>query len=302
LEQYSGTGLIRGGTYQWDDYELLDSGFSEKLERFGKYILVRPEPQALWPKQLPEKEWQSKAHGRFVRDNSKKSHRDSSNENGGWQFFKPVPASWEMSYKPLGIKLKVSCTSFGHMGLFVEQVDNWHYIDEQVRRIGGRPKVLNLFAYTGAASIAAANAGADVTHLDAVRNVVTWANENKQLSGAPEIRWLVEDAFKFVKRQANKGNLYQGIIIDPPAYGRGPEGEKWVLEEQINELVAYCSQITSREKFFVLLNLYSMGLSGSIGSNLLKAHYGQPAEWGECSVPSGTGLDLPLCTWVRTSH
>ena len=201
--------MILEQEYPWSDYELIDSGFEEKLERFGKYILIRPEPRALWPKQLSDSEWLSKAHGRFVRDNSKKSHRDSLNENGGWTFFKSVPNSWELEYKPLGLKLKVSCTSFGHLGVFVEQVSNWHFIDQEIKRIGHKPKVLNLFAYTGAASIVAANAGADTTHLDAVKNIVTWANENKQLSKANDIRWLVEDAFKFVKRQANKGTLYQ---------------------------------------------------------------------------------------------
>lgn len=291
--------MNRENIFPWPDYELLDSGLGEKLERFGQIVLIRPEPQALWPRQLNEKQWTSRAHGRFVRDNTKKSHRSSENENGGWTFFKPVPASWVMVYKPLGLHLKVSCTSFGHMGVFVEQVSNWHYIDAEVKRLGGRPRVLNLFAYTGAASIVAAKAGADVTHLDAVRNVVSWANENRQLSSAPEIRWLVEDAFKYVRRQAAKGAVYQGIILDPPAYGRGPSGEKWVLEDQINELLAACAAITDQQNRFVLLNLYSMGLSGSIGSNLLKAHYGQEAEWGECVVPSSGGLDLPLCTWVR---
>ena len=153
--------MILEKDYPWNDYELIDSGFEEKLERFGKYILIRPEPQALWPKQLSDSEWLSKAHGRFVRDNSKKSHRDSLNENGGWTFFKPVPNSWELEYKPLGLKLKVSCTSFGHLGVFVEQVSNWHFIDQEIKRIGHKPKVLNLFAYTGAASIVAANAGAN---------------------------------------------------------------------------------------------------------------------------------------------
>lgn len=285
----------------WPDYELIDSGHAEKLERFGKYILIRPEPQALWPKQLSEKEWSNRAHARFVRDNNKKSHRDSHNENGGWQYFKTVPASWEIQYAPLNLKLKLSCTSFGHLGVFVEQVTNWHFIDQEVKRIGNTPKVLNLFAYTGAASIVAANAGADVTHLDAVRNVVTWANENKQLSKAPEIRWMVEDALKFVKRQAKKGNYYHGIILDPPAYGRGPDGEKWVLEDQIDELMYYSSQIVHPDKYFALLNLYSMGLSGTIGVNLFKAHFNNVASWGECLVPSSTGLDLPLCTWVRSS-
>lgn len=292
--------MILESIQPWADYELIDSGACEKLERFGKYVLIRPEPQALWPKQLNEKEWSSRAHARFVRDNNKKSHRDSNNENGGWQFFKTVPSSWEIQYAPLNLKLKLSCTSFGHLGVFVEQVTNWHFIDEQVRRIGNTPKVLNLFAYTGAASIVAAQAGAEVTHLDAVRNVVTWANENKQLSKAPEIRWLVEDALKFVKRQAKKGNLYQGVILDPPAYGRGPDGEKWVLEDQIDELMYYSAQITDPNAHFALLNLYSMGLSGSIGVNLFKAHFKTQAQWGECLVPSTAGLDLPLCTWVRS--
>jgi len=283
----------------WPEYELLDSGNFEKLERFGKYILIRPEPQALWPKQLSANEWQKLAHGRFERDNTKKSHRDSTNENGGWQYYKPMPKQWEISYAPLGLKLKLSCTSFGHLGVFVEQISNWHFIDEQIKRIGNRPKVLNLFAYTGAASIVAANAGADVTHLDAVKNVVTWANENKQLSNAPDIRWLVEDALKYVKRQANKGAIFQGIIIDPPAYGRGPTGEKWILEENLNELVQYCAAISDPKNSFVLLNLYSMGLSGTIGCNLIKAHYKKEATWGECIVPGKNGFDLPLCTWVR---
>lgn len=293
--------MIKEPIYSWNDYELIDSGYGEKLERFAQYILIRPEPQALWPSKMDKEKWAAQAHARFVRDNTKKSHRDSQNDNGGWTFFKQVPSSWNLEYKPLQLRLKVSCTSFGHMGVFVEQVSNWHFIDEQIRRIGNKPKVLNLFAYTGAASIVAAQAGADVTHLDAVKNVVSWANENRQLSNAPEIRWLVEDAFKFVKRQANKGNIYQGIIIDPPAYGRGPAGEKWVLEEQINDLVSACAKITDPDKNFILLNLYSMGLSGSIGVNLLKAHYKTDAYWGESIVPSKSGYDLPLCTWVRTS-
>ncbi|MCC6818406.1 MAG: class I SAM-dependent methyltransferase [Bacteroidia bacterium] len=283
----------------WSDYELIDSGFGEKLERFGQFILIRPEPQALWPRFKSEKEWETIAHGRFVRDNSKKSHRDAQNENGGWNFFKKVPPFWLIEYQPLGLKLKLSCTSFGHLGIFVEQVSNWHFIDEQVKRIGNKPKVLNLFAYTGASSVVAALAGADVTHLDAVRNVVTWANENKQLSKAPEIRWLVEDALKFIRRQAKKGQLYQGIILDPPAYGRGPDGEKWILEDQINELVELSAQILDPTNHFALLNLYSMGLSGTIGVNLFKSHGLDNASWGECLVPSKTGLNLPLCTWVR---
>lgn len=293
--------MIKEIIQPWKDYELIDSGKGEKLERFGQFILIRPEPQALWPRSKSMEEWESIAHGRFVRDNTKKSHRDSQSEHGGWTFYKKVPASWTIDYEPLKLKLKLSCTSFGHLGVFVEQVTNWHFIDHEIRRIGGKPKVLNLFAYTGASSIVAAHAGADVTHLDAVRNVVTWANENKALSKAPEIRWLVEDAMKFIRRQAKKGQLYQGIILDPPAYGRGPEGEKWVLEDQINELVELSSGILDPDKHFALLNLYSMGLSGTIGVNLFKSHLHENASWGECIVPSKSGLNLPLCTWVRVS-
>jgi len=285
--------------FNWPDYELIDSGNFEKLERFGKYILIRPEPQALWPKTLSEQTWKEKAHARFERDHTKKSHRDVNNENGGWEFYKNIPTNWVIQYQPLKLQLKISLTSFGHVGIFVEQIENWHYIDEQVRSFNSPPKVLNLFAYTGAASIVAAQAGADVTHLDAVKNVVTWANENRQVSNAPEIRWIVDDALKYVKRQRNKGAIFQGIIIDPPAYGRGPGGEKWVLEENINELIEHCSKIIDKEHFFVLLNLYSMGLSGTIGVNLLKSHFGVQGKWGENLVFSETGFNLPLCTWVR---
>jgi 23S rRNA (cytosine1962-C5)-methyltransferase len=293
--------LKKESIYPWPDYELIDSGNFEKLERFGQYILIRPEPQAIWPSQMTQSDWLKTAHAKFVRDNSKKSHRDSNNENGGWQFFKKVPSHWTIEYKPLKLKMKVSCTSFGHMGVFVEQVSNWHFIEEQVKRFSEKPKVLNLFAYTGAASIVAAQAGADVTHLDAVKNVVTWANENKALSNSPDIRWLVEDALKFVRRQAKKEAVYQGIILDPPAYGRGPGGEKWILEEQLNELVQLCASILDKNKHFVLLNLYSMGLSGQIGVNLFKSHLNENAEWGESLVHSKNCIDLPLCTWVRLS-
>jgi 23S rRNA (cytosine1962-C5)-methyltransferase len=285
--------------FNWPDYELIDSGNFEKLERFGKYVLIRPEPQALWNKTLSEQAWKDKAHARFERDHTKKSHRDVNNENGGWTFYKNIPTNWIIQYQPLKLQLKVSLTSFGHVGVFVEQIENWHYIDEQIKSFNSPPKVLNLFAYTGAASIVAAQAGADVTHLDAVKNVVTWANENRQVSNAPEIRWIVDDALKYVKRQRNKGAVFQGIIIDPPAYGRGPGGEKWVLEENINELIEHCSKIIDKEHFFVLLNLYSMGLSGTIGVNLLKSHFGIDGKWGENLVFSETGFNLPLCTWVR---
>ncbi len=289
------------GQHFWKDYELIDCGNFEKLERFGQYILIRPEPQALWNKQLSELEWKKMAHAKFVRDNSKKSHRDSHNENGGWQFFKEIPKNWTIEYQPLKLKLKVSLTSFGHLGVFPEQIDNWHFIDHQIKAINQPTKVLNLFAYTGAASIVAAQAGADVTHLDAVKNVVTWANENRQLSNAPEIRWLIDDAMKFLKRQAKKGVIFQGLIIDPPAYGRGPEGEKWVLEEQLNDLMELCSQILDQDKGFVLLNLYSMGLSGTIGVNLFKSHFKCSATWGENILLTKNNYELPLCTWVRKS-
>jgi len=218
----------------WSDYELIDTGGFEKLERFGKYILSRPEPQAIWDKTLPEMEWRKLAHAHFAKEKNNP-------EKGQWQQIKPMPHNWSIDYEnPNGLKmtLNLAQTSFKHIGLFPEQAVNWDYLYQKIKVFPGqKPKVLNLFAYTGAASVACRAAGADVTHLDSVKQVVTWSKHNMESSGLEGIRWIVDDAMKFIKREARRGNKYQGIILDPPAYGRGPEGEKWILEEQINEML-----------------------------------------------------------------
>jgi 23S rRNA (cytosine1962-C5)-methyltransferase len=201
----------------WLDYELLDTGGFEKLERFGKYILSRPEPQAIWDKSLPDSEWKNRAHAHFAKDKSNP-------EKGNWQIIKKMPQNWTIGYtnqNGLSLKLNLSLTSFKHIGIFPEQAVNWDYIAETLKGFSssGKPaKVLNLFAYTGAASVAARSMGADVTHLDAVKQVVTWSKLNMEVSGQQDIRWVVDDAMKFIKREVRRNNRYLGIILDPPAY------------------------------------------------------------------------------------
>ncbi|MBC7425296.1 MAG: class I SAM-dependent methyltransferase [Bacteroidia bacterium] len=288
----------------WKDYELIDSGNFEKLERFGAYTLIRPEPQALWNRVMKEEEWNRLADAKFVRDTSKKNNRDTNSEQGGWSFKAKLPASWNIKYNHAGlnIKFKLQWTSFGHIGVFPEQASNWDFIYDSINKIKttiAEPKVLNMFAYTGGASLAAKAAGADVTHVDAVRNVVTWANDNMQLSGLNNIRWLVEDALKFARREAKRGKFYEGIILDPPAYGRGPEGEKWVLEEQLSELMQSCAAILAKNGFLIL-NLYSMGLSSLVANNLIRSFFpGAVTSFGESFILSKSGQQLPLGVYVR---
>ncbi|MBO7184106.1 MAG: class I SAM-dependent methyltransferase, partial [Bacteroidales bacterium] len=221
------------------DYELIDSGDFEKLERFGAYVLRRPEPQAVWKKALPEKDWQA-ADAYF-----KRSSANASEERGQWQKRSSMPDQWWISYRPQDMKLRfrLGMTSFKHVGIFPEQAYNWNFIYDNLKNYQGTeaPKVLNLFAYTGGASLAAKAAGADVTHLDAVKQVLNWAHENMEASNQNNIRWMLEDALQYVRREAKRGKRYQGIIMDPPAYGRGPKGEKWVLEEGIAPLMEACS-------------------------------------------------------------
>jgi 23S rRNA (cytosine1962-C5)-methyltransferase len=287
----------------WKDYELIDCGEFEKLERFGPYFLIRPEPQAVWKKVYPEQEWNKLAHARFRREKQKASWRSGDSENGGWQMYKPMPETWNITY-PLAsgvITMRLALTSFGHIGVFPEQAENWNYIVRAIRSLNQpAPKVLNLFAYTGGASLAARSAGADTTHLDAVKQVVSWSRENMELSGLSNIRWLVEDAMKYLRREVKRGKTYQGIILDPPAYGRGPTGEKWVLEEGITELMELCSQILAPQNSFLILNLYSLGFSSLIANNL--AENFKPyidKEFGEFYLPARSGVRLPLGTFLR---
>jgi len=254
--------------YKWPDYELIDSGGFEKLERYGKYILRRPEPQALWDKHLPVDRWINMAHASFFKT---KGITEEGNEKGRWEYKPDMPSQWYVSV-PVGentFRMRLAFTSFKHIGIFPEQVANWQYVYEKVKILGPGTTVLNLFAYTGGASLAARAAGAEVTHVEAVRQVVSWANENMKASRLDNIRWMVDDAVKYVKREVRRGKKYHGIILDPPAYGRGPEGEKWILDEELNNLLKNCCQLLFPGKHFVVLNMYSMGYSAHVAENLI---------------------------------
>lgn len=278
----------------WKDYELIDCGEFEKLERFGQYITIRPEPQAVWDKILSNKEWESRAHVKFI---------SKSSSAGEWKKLKQSPDKWTIKYdfgnKNSSINFKLSLTSFKHVGVFPEQASNWEYIYKTIKEIGiEKPKFLNLFAYTGGASLAAKAAGADVTHVDSIKQVVTWANENMVLSSLDNIRWVVEDALKFVKREQKRGNKYHGIILDPPAYGHGPNGEKWKLEDNINEMMKCVIDILD-EKHFLILNAYSLGFSSLIIENLIAEKAKKNLETGELFLSATSGVKLPLGVFGR---
>jgi 23S rRNA (cytosine1962-C5)-methyltransferase len=286
----------------WKEYELLDSGDFEKLERFGRYTLIRPEPQAIWQKVLPDIEWQKLADARFAREQAD-NFRFTDEIKGGWKRNPGVPESWQINYHydKLAINLRLAFTSFGHVGLFPEQGENWNFIHTT---ISGwkleKPRVLNLFAYTGAASIVARSGGADVTHVDASRPGLNWANQNMVNNNLKDIRWVYEDALKFVKREVKRGNKYHGIIMDPPPYGRGPEGEKWTLQEKLNELIYLSSRLLEHEQCFFVLSMYAVGLSPLVGLNVVGTHFKiNNPEVGEFFLQSKNGRDLPMGTFVR---
>lgn len=289
----------------WSDYELIDSGNGQKLERFGKYTLIRPEPQAIWSKVLPDKEWAAMAHARFDRE-QKDRFRFTDEVKGGWKKIKSMPESWQVQYqyKGLTLTLRLALTGFGHVGVFPEQGSNWNFIFDTLATWKlPNARVLNLFAYTGAASVAARLAGAEVTHVDASRPGLNWANQNMQLNNLRDIRWVYEDAFKFVKREMKRGNKYHGLIMDPPPYGRGPEGEKWTLQEQLNELVGLSSALLEKKNGFFILNMYAVGLSSLVGLNVAKTHFEHTAfEWGEFYLKSRHDRDLPMGTFLRLSR
>ncbi|PBQ30765.1 oxidoreductase [Sphingobacteriaceae bacterium] len=282
----------------FSDYELLDCGDFEKLERFGKYITIRPEPQAVWPKVWSESEWEKTAHVKFV---------PRSSSSGDWKKMKQMPDQWEIRYS-LGngqktakddLVFRLGLTSFKHVGVFPEQAVNW---DKIYSFLHTKPqaKFLNLFAYTGGASIAAKAAGADVTHVDSIKQVVTWANENMQKSKLDNIRWLVDDALKFVKKELRRGNLYQGIILDPPAFGHGPNGEKWKLEDNISEMMSSVLQILDPKEHLLILNAYSLGFSALVPENLLKPFAlknKSEISIGELYLNAKSGIKLPLGVW-----
>ena len=288
----------------WKEYELIDTGGLEKLERYGQYILARPEPQAVWGKALSESEWEHLAHARYRRLKGTDPARTDSSEKGKWIRLKKIPDQWMIGYgyKKMNLRFRLGLTSFGHIGVFPEQAVNWEYIYDF---ISGRKKtgmkVLNLFAYTGGASFAARAAGAEVVHVDSVKTTINWARETMESSSLEGIHWVVEDALKFVKREVRRGNRYNGIILDPPAYGRGPEGEKWVLQELINEMIYCCSELLASTENLFVFSLYSMGFSSLIAENLVSSNFKvkNNTEAGELYINDRAGRKLPLGTFLR---
>jgi 23S rRNA (cytosine1962-C5)-methyltransferase len=286
----------------WKDYELIDSGAFEKLERFGKYFLIRPEPQAIWRPSLSELEWRKLAHAHFTRE-QKDNFRFTDEVKGGWKKLKEIPESWNITYEhnDFNLALRLALTGFGHVGIFPEQGENWNFIYNTIREWNlGNSRVLNLFAYTGAASVVARMAGADVVHCDASRPGINWANQNMQLNNQKDIRWVYEDALKFVRREVKRGNKYHGIIMDPPPYGRGPEGEKWTLQEKLDELIEGASHLLEPKNSFFILSMYAVGLSALVGRNVVKTHFKEiQPEFGEFYLKSKKGNDLPMGTFLR---
>ncbi|HBH94711.1 MAG TPA: SAM-dependent methyltransferase [Ruminococcaceae bacterium] len=272
----------------WQDYCLIDTSDGERLEKWGNISLIRPDPQIIWKRSYLSKEWNS-ADAKYIR---------SSSGGGHWEYTRDLPESWKIKYKNLTFKVKP--TGFKHTGLFPEQAVNWDYCTELIKNAHRPVKVLNLFAYTGGATLACAAAGASVCHLDAVKGMVEWGKENAELSGLKDrpIRWIVDDALKFLNREIKRGNKYDGIILDPPSYGRGTNGEMWKLEDCIHELMLKCSLVLSDEPLFILLNSYTTGLSPSIMAYLLKMTVGLEfkieVEAEEIGLPvNNTRLAIP---------
>ncbi|MCI8786384.1 MAG: SAM-dependent methyltransferase [Eubacterium sp.] len=271
---------------QWSDYEVIDCSKGEKLERWGNYILVRPDPQVIWDTPKTEKGWRKR-----------NAHYHRSSKGGGeWEFF-DLPKQWSVRYRNLTFQLKPF--HFKHTGLFPEQAVNWDWCAEKIKKARRPVKLLNLFAYTGGATLSAASAGASVTHVDASKGMVTWAKENAIASGLGEakIRWLVDDCVKFAEREIRRGNRYDAIIMDPPSYGRGPKGEIWKMEESIHSFLKLCGQLLSDHPLFVLINSYTTGLQPAVLAYLLGTElkkYGGRITADEVGLPvSSTGLILP---------
>lgn len=279
---------------EWKDYELIDTGNGEKLERWGTYILRRPDPQIIWPINGNSKLW-DKADAHY--------HRSSSG-GGKWEYKRKLPERWQISYK--GLSFHIEPTGFKHTGLFPEQAVNWNWMMDKIRSAKRPIKVLNLFAYTGGATVAAASAGASVCHVDAAKGMVQWAKENINLSGLLDrpVRFITDDVIKFVQREKRRGNLYDAIIMDPPSYGRGPKGEIWKIEDEIYPLVELCMDVLSEKPLFFLINSYTTGFSPIVVENILKMTIGKNHNGiissGEVGIPvTSTGLILPCGIYGR---
>ena len=273
----------------WKDYELIDCSDGERLERWGDIFLIRPDPQALWNTKRDNALWKN-AHARYVR----------SNQGGGaWQFYKKIPEVWQIGYKDLRFNLKPM--GFKHTGVFTEQACNWDLVADIIEKSGRKDiKVLNLFAYTGAATISALKKGASVVHVDASKGMVQWAKENAVSTGVADrsVRWIVDDCMKFVAREIRRGNKYDIIIMDPPSYGRGPGGEVWKLENEVYEFVELCSQVLSDDPLMMLINSYTTGLSPSVMEYILgavvKTRFGGQVTGSEIGLrATENGLVLP---------
>lgn len=273
---------------KWTDYELIDTSDGERLERWGDVTLIRPDPQIIWKNAAEAEEWNS-AHARYIR---------SDKGGGAWDFRRKLPESWKISYGDLTFMVKP--TGFKHTGLFPEQAVNWDYCGDIIRAAARPVNVLNLFAYTGGATLACAAAGASVCHCDAVKGMVDWARTNANLSGLSDkpIRWIVDDAIKFIRREIRRGTRYDGVILDPPSYGRGTNGEMWKLEDSIYGLMEDITALLSDKPLFVLLNSYTTGLSASVMSYLLQMTVGRKFDIEVISEEIGlpvkqTGMPLP---------
>ena len=283
-------------TKDWVDYTLIDSGNGEKLEKWGNIVLRRPDPQAIWPIADENKEWRT-PHGHY--------HR-SSKGGGSWEFKKQLPEYWNISYKELTFKIQP--TTFKQTGLFPEQSVNWDFMMNKIRNANREIRVLNLFAYTGGATMACAAAGAsEVVHVDAAKGMVNWAKENMELSHLTnaKIRFIVDDVLKFVEREKRRGRTYHAIVMDPPSYGRGPNGEVWKIEEQIMKLITACMEILDDEPLFFLINSYTTGFSSTVLENILKTtvlkrHPSGKLSCGEIGLPQkNNDLFLPCGIYGR---
>ncbi|MCL1788409.1 MAG: class I SAM-dependent methyltransferase [Defluviitaleaceae bacterium] len=279
----------------WRDYTLLDAGGGEKLEKWGDVTVIRPDPQAFWPRS-PKADW----------DRADMYYHRSKAGGGSWEILsKNVPEAWQIGYK--GLKFHIRPTGFKHMGLFPEQAVNWQWLGDKLKDAHPQPKVLNLFAYTGGATLACLKAGANVTHIDAAKGMNRWAKDNIALSNLSQVphRIMEDDALKFVLREGRRGSLYDGIIMDPPVFGRGPGGEMWKLEERLYELVEACVKILSPSARFMLINAYTAGFSPTVYGNILSIATKKPGvpdghvSVGEIGLPAKSGVTLPCGMYAR---
>jgi 23S rRNA (cytosine1962-C5)-methyltransferase len=280
----------------WTEYRLLDSGDGYRLEKFGQYTIARPDPQVLWPKTLPPEIW-NKADAFFERTREDK---------GQWSFRRSLPEEWILPWRDVNCAVKP--TPYKHMGVFPEQSAHWAWMHDILTQAKTQPQVLNLFAYTGMASVVAAKAGAKVTHVDASRAAIGWAKKNQEVSNLPDdsIRWILDDVMKFVAREVRRGTKYDGIIMDPPVYGHGPKGERWEFKTLLPELLDMCQQLMSDRPLFVLVNAYAVSISaltlGNVLSSVMASHEGQVTQGELTLLPENGTAELSTGIWARWTN